>query len=472
MKPSVSRLGARYSPAAWAAAHSGAVVMCRMRRDTPPEWHVARNLPRTVAKCPDSLYRRESGCALSRANRGPRMFGRRQRGRARRLVSMAAAFMVLTVLPPPAAAARPGPSPPRRNPSARCRRTSTASRAPGRPPRCSLLRGRQLRQLPGHGPDTDRTMERHELDDRRRARIGRRGQRARRRHVRERDELLRRGQLAGDADLARDHAHRAVERTRLDDRSEPQRADATGSFLHAVSCVGPNRCFAVGNYKSGGTSGSTLIERWTGTAWVVSPSPNKPGAAVNTLDGVSCVPAGTGVSCFAVGSYSTSATGQIPFTLTDASGRTAGRSSRARTSAAVQERALFGVVHEPDRSAWRSACGNTRPGASLAEKWNGRTWTITPVQNFAGWTFSQLNSVSCLSASNCYAVGSWASGRPHKTLVAHGTAPRGHHREPEPDGRPGSTLAGVSCIGARCSPRARRTSRRPSVGPTLTERNF
>ena len=30
MKPSVSRLGARYSPAACAAAHSGAVVMCRI----------------------------------------------------------------------------------------------------------------------------------------------------------------------------------------------------------------------------------------------------------------------------------------------------------------------------------------------------------------------------------------------------------------------------------------------------------
>src|ERR1700688_2030238 len=35
MKPSVSKLGARYSPAAWAAAHSGAVVMWRIRRDTP-----------------------------------------------------------------------------------------------------------------------------------------------------------------------------------------------------------------------------------------------------------------------------------------------------------------------------------------------------------------------------------------------------------------------------------------------------
>src|SRR5438045_3812540 len=53
MKPSVSRLGARYSPAFLAAAHSGAVVMWRIRRDMPlrldrlarsPEVHVAPRL--------------------------------------------------------------------------------------------------------------------------------------------------------------------------------------------------------------------------------------------------------------------------------------------------------------------------------------------------------------------------------------------------------------------------------------------
>ena len=58
----------------------------------------------------------------------------------------------------------------------------------------------------------------------------------------------------------------------------------------------------MGNYKSGGTTGSTLIERWTGSAWVILPSPDQPGSAANTLDGVSCVPSGTSVSCFAVGS--------------------------------------------------------------------------------------------------------------------------------------------------------------------------
>src|ERR1700730_18664552 len=53
MKPSVSKLGARYSPSAWAAAHWGAVEMWRIRRDTsrrlggdtrPAEVHVAPRL--------------------------------------------------------------------------------------------------------------------------------------------------------------------------------------------------------------------------------------------------------------------------------------------------------------------------------------------------------------------------------------------------------------------------------------------
>src|SRR5258707_12473220 len=60
MKPSTSRLGARYSPAAWAAAHSVAVVMCRISRDTSPGWH-ALGAPvdiGTMALTARYLYRR------------------------------------------------------------------------------------------------------------------------------------------------------------------------------------------------------------------------------------------------------------------------------------------------------------------------------------------------------------------------------------------------------------------------------
>ena len=113
------------------------------------------------------------------------------------------------------------------------------------------------------------------------------------------------------------------------------------------------------------------------------------------------------------------------------------------------------------------------PGASLAERWDGKTWTITPVQNFIGWTFSQLNSVSCLSASNCYAVGSWAIGSPNKTLVADwngtGWTPVS---SPNPTGAYGSTLAGISCSAAGSAGRGLGPAAPAGTSKTLTERNF
>jgi hypothetical protein len=109
----------------------------------------------------------------------------------------------------------------------------------------------------------------------------------------------------------------------------------------------------------------------------------------------------------------------------------------------------------------------------LAEKWNGAAWTIVPVSNFSAWTFSRLDSVSCLSATNCFAVGTWAGGSPTQTLVAHwngtGWTPI---KSPNPTGSNGSTLTGISCIGAKCT--AVGAAQKPPTGAsaTLTERNF
>jgi hypothetical protein len=82
--------------------------------------------------------------------------------------------------------------------------------------------------------------------------------------------------------------------------------DAPGqaSDLQAVTCTGPDACWAVGT--TGPTSGSesqTLIERYDGTAWerVPSPSPNPfPGSnfGEDYLYGVTC---DTGNECWAVG---------------------------------------------------------------------------------------------------------------------------------------------------------------------------
>jgi len=255
--------------------------------------------------------------------------------------------------------------------------------------------------------------------------------------------------------------------------ASPNAPNATGSFLHAVSCVGPNRCFAVGYYTSAATAGSTLIERWTGTTWVIVPSPNKSGAATNTLDGVSCVPAGTNVSCFAVGNWATTTAGDVFNTLTERWGaggwtivpspNVPGNNRSALTSVSCTSPSACVAV-----GYWQHA-----PGASLSEKWNGNTWTVVPVANFAGWTFSRLDSVSCVSATSCVAVGSWAIGSPTKTFVAHWNAVSWTPvASPNPTGSAGSSLAGVSCIAGKCWAAGSAHTPPSSASTTLAERNF
>src|SRR5438270_772422 len=63
----------------------------------------------------------------------------------------------------------------------------------------------------------------------------------------------------------------------------------------------------------------------------------------------------------------------------------------------------------------------TSGGATLAERWNGKAWSVVASPNPASSTFSRLYGVSCTSPSNCIAVGSQynATTKVAKTLVEH-----------------------------------------------------
>jgi hypothetical protein len=71
--------------------------------------------------------------------------------------------------------------------------------------------------------------------------------------------------------------------------------------LAHVSCpAASTTCVAVGDYVAG-SNDKTLVERWNGTSWSVTASPNPSTSA--QLAGVSC---STATACDAVGDYITS----------------------------------------------------------------------------------------------------------------------------------------------------------------------
>jgi hypothetical protein len=164
------------------------------------------------------------------------------------------------------------------------------------------------------------------------------------------------------------------------------------SALFGVSCSSARSCVAVGDYADSSDQGA-LIESWNGTAWSVVPSPS-PGSAGAELLGVSCASAS---SCKAVGGYDGSA-------LIESWNGTAW-SVGPSPSAGFGRSQLDAVTCLSASSC--VAVGN-RAGTSLVESWNGSTWSVVPSPTPG--TYGGLAGVSCSSASSCVAVGDYSTG--------------------------------------------------------------
>jgi hypothetical protein len=123
-----------------------------------------------------------------------------------------------------------------------------------------------------------------------------------------------------------------------------------------VSCVAATDCFAVGYTTFPSANGFTSrAARWDGADWSVQPLPPTSAPQSNELNGVSCVSA---EQCTAVGDVSAPGIGTAPLTQ-----------------------------------------------ATLAEQWNGTTWSIRPTLNEPGANTTELAAVSCPAATACIAVG-------------------------------------------------------------------
>ncbi len=178
--------------------------------------------------------------------------------------------------------------------------------------------------------------------------------------------------------------------------------------LLGVSCISATACTAVGDYYGAGRLYRTLAFAWNGTGWSIQATPNPKGAGgggnVNNgsrLMSVSCVSV---TACTAVGLYVNNA--QDEFTLAEHWNGT-----------------TWSIQHTPNREAitgldgvsCRSATACTATGftenhhfvsKTLAEVWPGTTWSVQATPTPADAALSVLDSVSCTSATACIAAGS------------------------------------------------------------------
>lgn len=195
--------------------------------------------------------------------------------------------------------------------------------------------------------------------------------------------------------------------------SNPKASGAKYENLFGVSCTGSENCVAVGQYENSTGISVTLAKVKSAGKWSVTSTPNPEKSTLSYLNGVDCTAAN---ACTAVGGNNTAST-----TIAERwNGSTWAIQSTPNVAGALSSR-LWSVscVASNDCTAvgWSTSTG---AAATLAEHWNGTTWTIMPTPNAAGFTKSYLYGISCLSASDCWAVGmATNASEPQASLAEH-----------------------------------------------------
>jgi hypothetical protein len=184
----------------------------------------------------------------------------------------------------------------------------------------------------------------------------------------------------------------------------PSAKRRSNSSLLGVSCASVNVCIAVGqSWSNASNKSGTLAERWDGRRWTIQHSLNPTQPEDSELLAVSCTSAG---SCIAVGESFNSLNRTTAVTLAE---RWNGRKwtiQRTPNPRQPENGELHGISCASARAC--IAVGdsfNQDHEATLAERWNGRRWTIQPTPNLSDSMFSELRGVSCPSVTVCTAVG-------------------------------------------------------------------
>jgi hypothetical protein len=227
-------------------------------------------------------------------------------------------------------------------------------------------------------------------------------------------------------------------------QSAPSPAGGTLAVLDGVSCPHHGGCSAVGSYTNTALFSVTFAERWKGTAWTIQTTSNPTGSAfTSSLQAESCPDA---THCEAVGSY-----------VNTMSRGGALAESRTGTSWAVQPipnpagsflSALIGVSC-PSVNLCVAVGWSAGPNGlgTLAETWNGQTWTIEPTPTPAN-SLGTLEAVSCSAIDACTAVG-YTNASAQATLAETWNGKTWRIQStPNPAGSSMDILTGVSCATA------------------------
>jgi hypothetical protein len=222
----------------------------------------------------------------------------------------------------------------------------------------------------------------------------------------------------------------------------PSSGPKNGSSFGGVSCASPTACTAVGFFTNRADVLATLAERWNGASWAIqrTPSPGDPNGAA--LGSVSCA---SPTACTAVGFFTAGT--RLP--LAERWNGASWAIQRTPSPGGKNDSGLLSVSCRSTSACTAVGFFTNRAGTAvtLAERWNGTSWSIQPIPNPAGAKDSHLDGVSCTSKTACTAVGSFINRA--GTLVPLAERWNGAswaiQRTPSPGGKNDSGLLSVSC---------------------------
>jgi hypothetical protein len=209
--------------------------------------------------------------------------------------------------------------------------------------------------------------------------------------------------------------------------------------LSSVSCQPLDNCTAVGTYQDP-VDGYRSFAETIDVQWQVQPTPVPTGAVVSRIIGVSCP---SGSLCMAVADYIASKPGLHDFTeIWNGASWTDGTIPNPTVTD------LNAVSCASATACTAVGTDTTGDGAlPLAARWNGTAWTESDLPLPAGKTDGLLSSVSCPTATSCVAVGTASNAANQAEAFAevwNGSAWTAHVIT----ATTGSTVSGVSCVSA------------------------
>src|SRR5581483_6065098 len=172
-------------------------------------------------------------------------------------------------------------------------------------------------------------------------------------------------------------------------------------YLQGVTCMSASDCWAVGNYNNDNFISQTLTEHWDGTSWAIVGSPNTSTMQENDLYGVTCVSAS---ECWAVGYYIND--NHIRQTLIERWDGTSWAIVSSPNTSTTQYNDLSGVTCVSASECWAVGYYNNDNFISqtLTEHWDGTSSAIVSSPNTSTTQNNDLSGVTCVSASECWAV--------------------------------------------------------------------